>query len=424
MRNGRAPGRRPAPATPLRRCPQGRALALALLVPIASSPAFAQVNWSGGNTPLHDEVVAAGGPVEFRYQVYDPGRTENPGRGAGLGASVHFRDADTGGTFAERPMTYAGQAGIGEHDDLFVALVPPEEFGSATRVEYYTVVYDSIAIPVWSETTRQDAEGNSPNFVFTFGAATMPNPCSISFSLCTNGLAAGMVWVCVHVQEGQGCWAWPLAHVAPRQLPDLWVGDLSLPPGIPQRLRYEYMINGRTETDAQGAPVERWLTLDPNAYLQGGETEGLRGAAPQCHLDETLAQPLRVHFSVCMGAGAYLGGICLSGSTPELGSFTGTVPLQPIQGAANPDLYEGDVTFPAGSPAVIQYKYKMDSCSVWEALYDSYNATTNRYVYLGEATGESWVAPTDVWANAQANTCPPATAVQRVPWTALKSLYR
>ena len=359
----------------------------------------------------------------FRYQIYDSGRTEPPGRGSGLGAVLFYRDAATPGAFTAVPMEYSTQGGIGGHDDVFVAALPFAAFGAAARVEYFSVAYDSLVQPVQADTTHQDANGNQPNFVFSFGTATMPNNSYAHFSVCRNGQATGTLDIYINPDGGPNWYGFSLLAPSPDQLPDLWEGDFFLPAGVLQTLAYYYEADGQRERDGAGSMVDRHLVMTPRDFLQGHGTDSWGNASLGCHLTETLTQPVRVHFSVCMGSTSYSGGVCVSGDRPELGEWDTGVALAPLQGAANPDLHEGDVEFPAGSPAVIRYKYRDNDCVDWEDPWGGGIQVTNRALLIG-GRPPVYVAPTGVWANQGPNICGPPTGVQPRTWSGVKSLYR
>lgn len=385
------------------------------------SSARAQVDWSGQNRPVHDGVVETGQAVVFTYQVYDQGRTEGAGRGTGLGAALLFRDADGSAPFSTIAMTYAGQAGIGGNDDVFSVTVPAALFEPATRVEYFTVAYDSLAAPVHADTTRQDANGRAPNFVFTFGQALMPHNVYVHFSICLNGRSAGATSVVVDPRNGSTVFEVGLTRVAPSQIPDLWEADVLLRTGVAQTIAYRYRRDGVAETDALGQPIEHRLTMTVGSFLQGQGTDTWGGEPLGCHLQETLTAPLSVHFSVCLAGQSYSGVACVSGNTPELGSFETPIPLVELQPGT--DLFEGDIAFPAGSPAVVQFKFQKNDCADWEDLFNGSNQTTNRFLYLGGAASP-YVAPTATWQNVGPNFCPAPLGVESTTWTRLKTLFR
>ena len=387
------------------------------------TPTLAQVDWSGGNAPENGATVEANQPVVFRYQIYDAGRTEPLGRGAGLGAALFYRDAATQGAFTTVPMEYSTQGGIGGHDDVFTATVPFTAFGGAASVEYFSVAYDSLVQPVMADTTEQDVHGNPPNYVFGFGIATMPNNSYVHMSVCLNGIAAGTLEIYLNFDGGPNWYGVELIRPAADQLPDLWEGDFWLSAGVLQTLSYYYVADGQRELDEGLLPIDRQLVMVPGQFLQGHGTDSWGNTPLGCHLTETVDQPVRVHFSVCMGTTSYTGGVCVSGDRPELGEWGPGVALTSLQGATNPDLYEGDVLFPAGSPAVVRYKYRDNECADWEDPWGGSHQVTNRALVIGGRSAV-YVAPTEVWANAGPNICGPPTGVAPRTWTDVKSLYR
>lgn len=375
----------------------------------------AQVDWSGNNVPVHGCILQQGLPVMFLYGIYDAGRTEAPERGDSLGAAVFWRDADAGGDFSRVDMQYIGQSGFEDHDDLFSVVVSHQQFRGATRVEYFTMAYDSTVVPVHADTTRGDANGHPPSYVVSFfGLPVMPHDVAVHFSVCLNGSTAGSVKVWVDPRT-QPPFVRDLVKVS-EEIPDLWEGDVPLYAGVAQTIDYQYLKDGAPETITHSLPMQ------VGSYLQGSGTDSWGGGGLGCHLQQTLRGSVRVHFSVCMVDTPPGGTVCVSGNTWELHHWVGGVRLASIQ-PDEPNLFEGDVEFPDGSPAVVQYKFRKDNCWTWESLFGNEHMTTNRFLYIGGATSP-YMAPTGVWSNAGPNNCGPPTGVVSTSWSNFKALYR
>ncbi len=88
-------------------------------------------------------------------------------------------------------------------------------------------------------------------------------------------------------------------------------------------------------------------------------------AAPQ-HYDVTNVLPndIDVSFSICMSGEPTTGDVCVIGSAPEIGAWGTGVNLVNTGG----DMWEGVVTFLAGSNPYFEYKFKKDGCSNWEGV--------------------------------------------------------
>lgn len=387
----------------------------------------AQVNWSGDNRPVHGAVVDNTVPsVTFEYAVYDPGRTEAEGRGEGLGARLYYRNADAAGeAFTEVEMHYAGQTGpFGPNNDLFVADVPIAAFGSSQLVEYFTIVFDSLATPVHADTTQQDAAGNSPPFQFSFGVETMPHNVYFHWSLCLNGQPAqSPPIVRIAPRDGSASFDIPMDQVSTDQIPDLWERDLPLLAGFTRVFDYQFLLNGQEERDGSGNSIVHSVVLDIGVFLQGDGTQSWGGGPLGCHLTETLQHDIVVHFSLCLSGVAHSGQVCISGNTPELGDWQAGIPLTNLQINTDPDLFEGDIRFPAGTSAVVQYKHRINDCADWENLFGGRNDVTNRFLYM-DGSVNTLMAPTDVWANQGPNLCAPPVTVTKETWSQVRQRYR
>jgi hypothetical protein len=95
-----------------------------------------------------------------------------------------------------------------------------------------------------------------------------------------------------------------------------------------------------------------------------------------------------VTFSICLSGAATAGDVCVIGSAPEIGAWGTGVNLTQIDG----DLYQGTVTFAAGSNPSFEYKYKKDGCATWEDA-------PNRPVTLPTDGTAAVTLDTDSWNN-------------------------
>ncbi|MFO7653502.1 MAG: carbohydrate-binding module family 20 domain-containing protein [Candidatus Krumholzibacteriia bacterium] len=104
---------------------------------------------------------------------------------------------------------------------------------------------------------------------------------------------------------------------------------------------------------------------------------------------DVLPNDIQVAFTLCLSGEASAGDVCVTGSGATLTEWGSGVALTTADG----QLYEGTVTFPAGSNPAFEYKYRKDGCASWEGV-------GNRTVALPtDGTTSVTLAP-DSWNNA------------------------
>ena len=95
-----------------------------------------------------------------------------------------------------------------------------------------------------------------------------------------------------------------------------------------------------------------------------------------------------VTFSICLSGAVTAGDVCVIGSAAEIGTWGTGVSIAQVDG----DLYEGTITFLAGSNPNFEYKYKKDGCATWEGV-------ANRLVSLPTDGTTAVTLATDSWDN-------------------------
>ena len=121
-----------------------------------------------------------------------------------------------------------------------------------------------------------------------------------------------------------------------------------------------------------------------------GPVADQNGAAAPQQYDVVNVTPvdIDVTFSICLSGAVTAGDVCVIGSAPEIGAWGTGVNLTQIDG----DLYQGTVTFAAGSNPSFEYKYKKDGCATWEDA-------PNRPVTLPTDGTAALTLDTDSWNN-------------------------
>jgi hypothetical protein len=89
---------------------------------------------------------------------------------------------------------------------------------------------------------------------------------------------------------------------------------------------------------------------------------GFAFAATGAMAQDTIPNDVEVNFTVCMEGTGTSGDVCVTGNNNELTNWGNGVVMTDMGG----DVWEVAVTFPAGTPADVKYKYKNDGCANWE----------------------------------------------------------
>ena len=133
----------------------------------------------------------------------------------------------------------------------------------------------------------------------------------------------------------------------------------------------------------------------------------------------TTTRAVAVSFAVCLPTGVLTSGdVCITGSVPELSSWTTGITMSQPCASTSPGNYTVTITFPAGTPPVVEYKYKKDACAVYEG------SIGNRLLVIDDSSG-SQSQPLDVWDSSTPGACTGCeTAVRSTSWGAVKALYR
>ena len=84
---------------------------------------------------------------------------------------------------------------------------------------------------------------------------------------------------------------------------------------------------------------------------------------------DTIPNDVTVTFTVCLegtGDGTSAGPVCVIGAPAILGDWGNGAETPPAMTNTEGSLWTVDVTFPAGTDALVEYKYRKDDCSDWE----------------------------------------------------------
>lgn len=128
--------------------------------------------------------------------------------------------------------------------------------------------------------------------------------------------------------------------------------------------------------------------LDDDTYYGPVADQNNNPAPQQYTVTDVTPVDIDVTFTLCLSGAENAGDVCVIGSAPEIGEWNTGVNLVQVDG----DLYQGTVTFAAGSNPMFEYKYKKDGCATWESI-------GNRAVTLPtDGSGAVELAP-DSWEN-------------------------
>jgi hypothetical protein len=135
-------------------------------------------------------------------------------------------------------------------------------------------------------------------------------------------------------------------------------------------------------------------------------------------ITEVTSQDVTVRFHMCLTSGIETtGGVCLTGSHPEITSWGDGVPMSLSCPSQDPKLYQVDVLFPAGSNPYVEYKFKKDDCVTWEE--------GGNHSFTIDDTNPTYDIPwVDGWQYITPD-CPGcATATEQIEWGTIKAIYK
>jgi hypothetical protein len=131
----------------------------------------------------------------------------------------------------------------------------------------------------------------------------------------------------------------------------------------------------------------------------------------------TTSRAVTVTFQMCLPESvSTTGTVCVIGNQEPLGAWSTGVNMNQPCPDTSPKTYSVDVTFPSGSPTLVEYKYKKDDCGTWE------DAISNRQLVLSDAS-PTQVVPLDVWNNDLSGCSGCLAPVKPTSWGAIKALY-
>jgi hypothetical protein len=131
-----------------------------------------------------------------------------------------------------------------------------------------------------------------------------------------------------------------------------------------------------------------------------------------CGLGSDLEMEQVVCIQVCLSETETTGGVCVTGSLPEL-TMWGTGLAMDMIGE---NLYQACLVFPAGTaiPVNFEFKFRKDGCETWESVGNRAFTVDN------SLSGETVL--TYGWDDGEINCNPVAT--EGMTFDSLKSLYR
>jgi hypothetical protein len=104
--------------------------------------------------------------------------------------------------------------------------------------------------------------------------------------------------------------------------------------------------------------------LEDDSYYGPVSDQAGNPAPQQYSVVDVIPVDIDVTFVLCLSGAPTAGDVCVIGSAPEIGTWGSGVALTQVDG----DLYEGTVTFAAGSNPSFEYKYQKDGCGTWEGV--------------------------------------------------------
>ena len=165
----------------------------------------------------------------------------------------------------------------------------------------------------------------------------------------------------------------------------------------------EFYVRVMDVTDSVDCYGQDQCSTDPNFFLP---------------ITEVTSQDVTVRFHMCLTSGIETtGGVCITGSHPELTTWGDGVPMSLSCPSQDPKLYQVDILFPAGSNPYVEYKFKKDDCVTWEEG-DNHSFTiddTNPTYEIPWVDGWQYITPD----------CPGcATAAEQIEWGTIKAIYK
>lgn len=159
-------------------------------------------------------------------------------------------------------------------------------------------------------------------------------------------------------------------------------------------------------------------STDGTTY-EGAQDQNGNSPPFMLNITNVLSQDVTVWFSLCLpDTIGTTGGVCVTGSAPELTSWGDGVAMSQPCVEYSPEFYQVGITFAAGSSPYIEYKYKKDDCATWES-------TGNHSVTIDDSNSTFIIPVIDHWEYYEGADCPNCGVdSEESSWGAVKSIYR
>ena len=238
-------------------------------------------------------------------------------------------------------------------------------------------------------------------------ADLLPNAVAVTFTLCMSGTPANWAPCVSGSQNPIGNWgSLTMGNVSG----DLFRITVTFPAGSDPYFEYKYKRNTCTEWESVS---NRAVTLPTDGTASVTlPMDSWNNAPLGCGFGQNLEQEKGVCFRLCTAGLEWQGYLCVTGSDPQLGSWIGNLPLDPI----GPDLWRACISFPVGLevPRTVEYRYKKDGCSTWESIpirtFVIDNSSPSHQTFSSAWNDSPWQCST--------------VAVERSIWGSVKGLFR
>jgi len=375
-------------------------LAVAAVLVAAAGSAFGAIGWAGNVWPNSGANITPSSPVDVYAQVWKSGVTDAAGQGADISADMAITN-DIGGTLTVA-MSYNGDVGA---NDEYTAQIPTSMIMGASWVEVDITFHDLSDGTDYTGLNDQAGVAAPQHYLVV---NVLPVDVDVVFTVCLSG-ATTAGDVCV-IGSDPAIGSWGTGVNLTNVSGDLWQGTVTFPAGGNPSFEYKYRKDACATWESIG---NRAVTLPTDGTTSVALAADSWDDLPMgCGMGSNLTEDKVVCFQVCVAGVGTNGGVCVTGSLPELTSWGTGVAMTQI-GA---DLYQACLIFPAGTavPVNMEFKFRKDGCDTWESV-------ANRTFSLDDATATETTL-TYAWDDGE-NLCAPVPT-DDASWGSLKSLYR
>jgi hypothetical protein len=363
--------------------------------------ALAVIDWAGAVYPNNGATVVPTGPIDVYAQVFKGGVTDAPGQGADISAVLIYTTDIAAPVTA--PMVFLGDNG--PSNDEYTVQVPQAVLLGAAWVDV-TIVFTDATDGSELEVLADQA-GNAPPFRYIV-TNVLPNDVTVHFTLCMSGTATAGDPCVIGSAPEIGVWGTGvnMTNVG-GELYEVAVTFLA--GGNPS---FEYKFKKDGCADWEGVP-NRLVTLPTDGTTDVVLAPDSWNNTPiGCDLGTSLTEDKVICFQACLSGVDNIGGVCVTGSLPELTLWGDGAPMTEIA----TDLYQTCLIIPAGTliPLNIEYKFKKDDCQTWEGFGNK--------LFTVDNSSAAETTLTNTWEDGT-GVCDPV-GVERTTWGGAKSLFR